>query len=110
MKISDTKTIEMNKLRAEMRAKFIDTANPMTEAEQRAYDDRAGKLEKEINAALTYEGGQQAIAEAEGVISDSQTTAEQREFRRMVERADGGDFLRDAALGSNSGGAAGEMA
>ena len=109
MKLSDTKTIEMNKLRAEMRTKYMDTANPVTEAEQRAYDDRAGKLEKEINAALTYEGGQMAIAEAEHVISDSQVTAEQREFRRMVERADGDDFLRDAALGTNSGGAAGEM-
>ena len=102
MKLSDTKQIEQNKLRAEVRAKYLDTANPMTEAEQRAFDDRAGKLEKEINAALTYEGGQLAIAEAEGVISDSQTTAEQREFRRMVERADGDDFLRDAALGTNS--------
>ena len=109
MKLSHTKQIEQNKLRAEIRTKMQDTANPMTEAEIRAYDDQAGALEKEINAALTYEGGQQAIAEAELVISDSQTTAEQREFRRMVERADGDQFLRDAALGVNSGGAAAEM-
>ena len=109
MKLSDTKQIEQNKLRAEIRAKYLDTASPITEAEQRGFDDRLGKLEKEINAALTYEGGQQAIAEAEHVISDSQITAEQREFSRMFDRANPDDFLRDAAIGSNSGGASAEL-
>ena len=58
---------------------------------------------------MKYEAGEDAILEAEGVIAGSRVTAEQRAFQRMFERADVDSYLRDAALGSNSGGAAAEM-
>ena len=43
------------------------------------------------------------------MIDASRVTAEQREFSRMFDRANPDDFLRDAAIGSNSGGAAAEL-
>ena len=81
----------------------------MTEAEQRTWNDRITKADNEHLEAVKYEAGEDAILEAEGVIAGSRVTAEQREFQRMFDRADGDQFLRDAAIGSNSGGAAAEM-
>ena len=109
MKMSQTKQIEMNKLKAEFRSKAAASGKQLTEVEIRQFDDQSAKLEKEFADALTYEAGQQAILEAEHVISDSQTTAEHREFVRMFDRAQPDDFLRDVAIGSNSGGAAAEL-
>ena len=108
MKLSLQKQIDLNKLKQEMRAASID-APTMTEAEIRQWESRVTTAENEHLEAVRVEAGQQAILEAEGVIDASRVTAEQREFQRMFERAEPDDFLRDAAIGSNSGGAAAEL-
>ena len=108
MKLSVQKQLDANKVKAEMRAALLDRPD-MTEAEQRTWNDRITKADNEHLEAVKYEAGEDAILEAEGVIAGSRVTAEQREFQRMFDRADGDQFLRDAAIGSNSGGAAAEM-
>ena len=108
MKLSLQKQIDLNKLKQEMRAASIE-APTMTEAEIRQWDARVSTAENEHLEAVRVEAGQQAILEAEGVIDASRITAEQREFQRLWDKANPDDFLRDAAIGSNSGGASAEL-
>ena len=108
MKLSVQKQLDANQVKAEMRQAFLDRPD-MTEAEQRAWNDKVTKADNEHLEAVKYEAGEDAIREAEGVIAGSRVTAEQREFQRMFDKANPDDFLRDAALGSNSGGAAAEL-
>ena len=107
MKLSIEKQIALNKLKQEARTAVMEPG--ITEAEQRQWVARIVAAENEHLEAVKVEAGQQAILEAEGVIDASRVTAEQREFSRMFDRANPDDFLRDAAIGSNSGGAAAEL-
>ena len=107
MKLSVEKQVALNKLKQEARTAVMEPG--ITEAEQRQWDARIVAAENEHLEAVKVEAGQQAILEAEGVIDASRVTAEQREFSRMFDRANPDDFLRDAAIGSNSGGASAEL-
>ena len=106
MKLSLQKQIDLNKLKQEGRASL---AANCTEAELRQFEAKVTIAENEHLEAVKLEAGEEAIREAEGVIDASRVTAEQREFQRMFDRANPDDFLRDAAIGSNSGGAAAEL-
>ena len=107
MKLSVEKQIALNKLKQEARTAVMESG--ITEAEQRQWDAKIVVAENEHLEAVKLEAGEDAIREAEGVIDASRVTAEQREFIRMFDRANPDDFLRDATIGSNSGGAAAEM-
>ena len=107
MKLSLQKQIDLNKIKQEARTAVM--GGSVTEAEQRQWDAKIVVAENEHLEAVKLEAGEEAIREAEGVIDASRVTAEQREFVRMFDKANPDDFLRDATLGSNSGGAAAEM-